>query len=48
MNKEERDRRWASGEGDNRYISSELDSFRKNAWKFQIGKHLNGREGLEI
>lgn len=48
MNKEERDRRWASGEGYNRYISSELDSFRKNAWKFQIGKHLNGRKGLEI
>ena len=48
MNKEERDRRWASGEGYNRYISSELDSFRKNAWKLQIGKHLNGRKGLEI
>lgn len=48
MKQEEREKRWSNGEGYNRYISAELKSFRKNAWKHQIGQHLGGREGLEI
>lgn len=48
MNQEERAKRWSNGESYNRYISAELQSFRKNAWKHQIGQHLEGRKGLEI
>ena len=42
MNAAERAKRWSSGEGYNRYITSELNSFRKEAWKEQIGKLLDG------
>ena len=48
MDKEERAKRWSSGEGYNRYITSELNSFRKDAWKKQICEHFGGRQGLEI
>ena len=48
MTQEERSRRWSSGEGYNRYITNELNSFRKDAWKKQIGDHFEGRKGLEI
>lgn len=42
MNSEERAKIWSSGEGYNRYITSELSSFRKEAWKKQIEKLLKG------
>ena len=42
MDAAERAKRWSSGEGYNRYITSELNSFRKEAWKEQIGKLLDG------
>ena len=48
MNKEERDKRWQKGEGYNRYITSELESFRKDAWKKQICAHFGDRKGLDI
>ena len=48
MNRDERQKPWGDGEEYNRYIVSELASFRKDAWKRQIGKHLNGRKGLKI
>lgn len=48
MKKEERQKPWGDGEDYNRYIVSELSSFRKNAWKKQIGEHLNGKKGLKI
>ena len=48
MNERERKKRWASGEGYNRYITSELNSFRKEAWKEQICSHFEGAEGLRI
>ena len=44
MDAAERAKRWSSGDGYNRYITSELNSFRKDAWKKQIGKLLNGEE----
>lgn len=40
MVESERDKRWANGDGYNRYITKELTSFRKKAWKEQILKHL--------
>ena len=48
MTTEERNKRWSNGEGYNRYITEELNSFRKFAWKKQICEHFQGREGLEI
>ncbi len=48
MDKAERNKRWASGAEYNQYISEELNSFRKDAWKQQISKHFNGLKGLEI
>jgi len=48
MNRDERQKPWGDGEDYNRYIVSELASFRKDAWKRQIGKHLNGRRELKI
>lgn len=42
MEAAERAKRWSSGEGYNKYITSELNSFRKQAWKAQIGKLLEG------
>ena len=47
MNKEERDRRWASGEGYNRYISSELDSFEKNPARWILFERMRGSFRLE-
>ena len=43
----EDDGSWKTGNRYNRFIQKELDSFRKKAWKKQIGKHLDG-EGLKI
>ncbi len=48
MEKEERNKRWASGDGYNRYISGELNSFRKDAWKKQVSRHFAGKENLNI
>ena len=44
MEAAERAKRWSNGEGYNRYITDELNSFRKEAWKRQIGKLLEGDE----
>ena len=41
------DGHWSKGDRYNRIINKELDSFRKEAWKKQIGSHLEG-EGLRI
>ena len=38
---------WKTGNRYNRFIQKELDSFRKEAWKKQIGRHLD-REGMKI
>jgi hypothetical protein len=38
MEKEERAKRWSKGEGYDRYIKSELASFRKEAYAMQIGR----------
>ena len=48
MKKEEREKRWANGDSYNCYITKELSSFRKDAWKKQICSHFKGRTGLEI
>lgn len=48
MEKQERDKRWEDGTGYDRYIRSELDSFRKAAWKHQIGQHFAAEKALEI
>lgn len=48
MDTKERAKRWSSGDGYDRYINSELNSFRKAAWKKQIGEHLDGRKGLDV
>ncbi len=48
MNREERDKRWAKGEGYNRYITSELNSFRKEAWKQQLTQHFPDERILTI
>lgn len=47
MEKVERDKRWASGKKYNNYITNEINSFRKNAWKKQISKNL-GDSSLKI
>lgn len=40
---------WENGEGYNRYITNELNSFRKAAWKKQICSHFpEGRKRLRI
>lgn len=48
MNSEERAKRWESGEGYNRYVTSEFESFRKEAWKRQILDHFPNRTNLSI
>ena len=48
MDDKQRYSQWESGEGYHRYITEELMSFRKEAWKKQILRHLNGRTGLEV
>lgn len=44
----ERAQRWAKGEGYNRYITSELQSFRKRAWKETLCGHFLPDETLDI
>lgn len=39
---------WGDGEDYNRYILSELESFRKNAWKKQIINHFGNQTGLKM
>lgn len=48
MNRDKRQKPWGDGENYNRYIVSELASFRKDAWKKQIGEHLEGKKELKI
>lgn len=48
MEKEERAKRWAGGKGYDRYITAELNSFRKNAWKKQVCAHFEPGVSLEI
>ena len=44
---ENEDGHWSTGDKYNRIINDELNSFRKDAWKKQIGANLEG-EGLKI
>ena len=47
----ERDAYWENGDSYNRYITNELNSFRKNAWKTQIIAHFpdqNKRKLLDL
>ena len=48
MDRRERNDYWSSGEGYDRYIRSELESFRKEAWKRQLTGHFPPGEALEI
>lgn len=48
MDQKDRASRWQNGESYDRYITSELSSFRKQAWKEQITAHFGGRTGLDI
>lgn len=48
MNQQERAERWSRGEGYDRYIRSELNSFRKNAWKKQLGQHFPAGTALDV
>lgn len=43
----ERAKRWSNVDGYNKYITSELNSFRKDAWKKQVGTHLD-KENMDI
>ena len=48
MTETEKQNKWIDGKGYNRYITKELDSFRKQAWKRQIGKHFPEGACLDI
>lgn len=48
MGKKINEKPWGDGEDYNRYILSELESFRKNAWKKQITNHFGERRSLKI
>ena len=48
LSKEERELRWADGQSYNSYISSELHSFRKQAWKDILNRHLTAERPLDI
>ena len=48
LSKEEREKRWANGQGYDRYITEELNSFRKQAWKRMICRHLGRGISLDI
>lgn len=39
---------WSSGAGYDKYIVAELNSFRKNAWKKQLGQHFPAGVSLDI
>lgn len=40
MPETDKDKKWENGESYDRYITKELASFRKEAWKHQIGQHF--------
>ena len=48
MEKQERDKRWENGAHYDNYIQKELSSFRKNAWKRQLGQHFAPGAALDI
>jgi len=48
MEKQERDKRWVNGAHYDNYIQKELSSFRKNAWKRQLGQHFAPGAVLDI
>lgn len=48
MNQKEQQKPWGDGEDYNRYILSELSSFRKDAWKKQIGQHIESIGKMRI
>lgn len=48
MNKKAEEKPWGDGEDYNRYILSELESFRKNAWKKQLKNHFLDNQDLKI
>ncbi len=39
---------WESGEGYNRYITAELETFRKAAWKRQILRRFDARDAIRV
>ena len=47
MDDRQRYSQWESGEGYNRYITAELTSFRKAAWKKQILQHFDARDKIK-
>jgi ubiquinone/menaquinone biosynthesis C-methylase UbiE len=48
MDDRQRYSQWESGEGYNRYITAELKSFRKIAWKRQILQHFDARDWIKV
>ena len=48
MEQKKRDAYWQNGEGYDRYIQSELSSFRKEAWKRQLRARLSAETPLDI
>ena len=48
MSTQPREINWADGEGYNRYIREELRSFRRDAWKKQIGRRVRPEAGQRI
>lgn len=48
MDQNERYKQWESGDGYDRYITAELQSFRKEAWKKQVTGHFDGQKDLKI
>ena len=48
MDDRQRYSQWESGEGYNRYITAELESFRKAAWKRQILRHVDAGRPLDV
>ena len=48
MNRQERDERWKDGKNYERCIHGELTSFRKEAWKRQLGRQFASGKALDI
>ncbi len=48
MPETKRDKKWADGESYNLYITKEFASFRKEAWKQQLGRHFLKGVSLDI
>lgn len=48
MENRAKEKPWGDGEDYNKYILSEFNSFRKDAWKKQILKHFGVRKSLKV